>query len=89
MALMKRSPNRTANWSLAMDDLTYVAITVGYSYPSTLARKVVGYAIGRLIDARLAMAALKAALESRLPRPASFITRTANRNARPARTAIS
>ena len=54
-------------------DLTYVAITGGFAYVAIIldawSRKVVGYAIGRSIDARLAMAALKVALESRRPPP--------------------
>lgn len=54
-------------------DLTYVAITGGFAYVAIIldawSRKVVDYAIGRSIDARLAMAALKVALESRRPPP--------------------
>lgn len=54
-------------------DLTYVAITGGFAYVAIIldawSRKVVGYAIDRSIDARLAMAALKVALESRRPPP--------------------
>ncbi|BBE33310.1 hypothetical protein SmB9_09680 [Sphingosinicella microcystinivorans] len=54
-------------------NLTYVAITGGFAYVAIIldasSRKAVGYAIGRSIDARLAMAALKVALESRRPPP--------------------
>ena len=54
-------------------DLTYVAITGGFAYVAIIldawSRKVVGYAIGRSIDARLALAALKVALENRRPPP--------------------
>ena len=53
-------------------DLTYVAIIGGFAYVAIIldawSRRVVGYAIGRSIDARLALAALKA-IERRRPRP--------------------
>jgi putative transposase len=52
-------------------DLTYVAITGGFVYLAAIldawSRRVVGYAIGRSIDARLAAAALKAAIQARRP----------------------
>ena len=52
-------------------DITYVAIAVGFIYVAVIldawSRRVVGYAIGRSIDARLALAALKAAIRSRRP----------------------
>jgi putative transposase len=54
-------------------DITYVAIAVGFVYVAVIldawSRCVVGYAIGRSIDARLTIAALKAAIERRKPRP--------------------
>jgi putative transposase len=54
-------------------DLTYVAITGGFTYVAIIldawSRRVVGYAIGRSIDARLAIAALKTAVGSRRPSP--------------------
>ncbi len=54
-------------------DLTYVAITAGFVYLAAIldawSRKVVGYAISRSMDVRIAMAALKAALKSRYPSP--------------------
>jgi putative transposase len=54
-------------------DLTYVAIIGGFAYVAIILdawpRRVVGYAIGRSIDARLAVAALKIAIERRRPRP--------------------
>ena len=54
-------------------DLTYVAITKGFVYVAVIldawSRRVVGYALGRAIDARLTMAALQAAIESRRPPP--------------------
>ena len=54
-------------------DLTYVAIRDGFAYVAIIldawSRRVVGYAIGRSIDARLAIAALKTAVASRRPPP--------------------
>jgi putative transposase len=52
-------------------DITYIAITGGFVYLAAIldawSRRVVGYAISRSIDARLAVAALKAAIRSRTP----------------------
>jgi putative transposase len=52
-------------------DITYIAITVSFVYLAAIldawSRRVVGYAISRSIDARLALAALKAAIQSRNP----------------------
>ena len=52
-------------------DITYVTILVGFVYLAVIldawSRKVVGYALSRRIDARLAVAALKAAIEARGP----------------------
>ena len=52
-------------------DITYIAITTGFVYLAAIldawSRRVVGYAISRSIDTRLAMAALKAAVRSRGP----------------------
>ena len=57
-------------------DLTYVAIPGGFVYLAAIldawSRKVVGYAISRSMDARIAVAALKAAIRSRTP-PAGCI----------------
>lgn len=54
-------------------DLTYVAIVGGFVYVAIIldawSRRVVGYAIGRSIDARLALAALKIAIARRQPPP--------------------
>jgi putative transposase len=54
-------------------DLTYIAIICGFAYVAIIldawSRRVVGYAVGRSIDARLAVAALKVAIERRCPRP--------------------
>ena len=52
-------------------DITYVAIATGFVYLAAIldawSRRVVGYAISRSIDARLAVAALKAAISTRNP----------------------
>ncbi len=52
-------------------DLTYVAIPGGFVYLAAIldawSRKVAGYAISRSMDARIAVAALKAAIRSRNP----------------------
>jgi putative transposase len=58
---------------LWVSDITYVAITSGFVYVAVIldawSRRVVGYAIGRSIDVRLTLAALKAAIERRNPLP--------------------
>jgi len=52
-------------------DITYIAIATGFVYLAAIldawSRRVIGYAIGRSIDARLAVAALNAALQARQP----------------------
>ena len=52
-------------------DITYVAITTGFVYLAVIldawSRRVVGYAISRSIDVRVAAAALKAAINARDP----------------------
>src|SRR5260370_2916697 len=52
-------------------DITYVAITTGFVYLAAIldawSRRVVGYAIGRSIDARLAFAALKPPITAPTP----------------------
>ena len=52
-------------------DITYVAITNGFVYLAVIldawSRRVVGYAISRSIDARVVIAALKAAINARDP----------------------
>lgn len=54
-------------------DLTYVAISGSFAYVAIIleawSRRVIGYAIGRSIDARLALAALKVAITRRRPQP--------------------
>ena len=56
---------------LWLADLTYVAIPGGFVYLAAIldafSRKVVGYAISRSIDARIAVAALKSAIRGRQP----------------------
>ncbi|MGB3447302.1 MAG: IS3 family transposase [Xanthobacteraceae bacterium] len=63
-------------------DLTYVAISGSFAYVAIIldawSRRVVGYAIGRSIDARLALAAL----EDGAPDRDAFIIPTADRNTR-------
>jgi len=57
-------------------DITYITITTGFVYLAAVldawSRRVVGYAIGTRIDARLALAALRAAIHARQP-PAGCI----------------
>jgi len=52
-------------------DITYIAIAAGFVYLAAIldawSRRVVGYAISRSMDARLAVAALKAAIRARRP----------------------
>ena len=52
-------------------DLTYIAVAAGFVYLAVIldawSRRVVGYALGRNIDARLTVAALGAALQGRHP----------------------
>ena len=52
-------------------DITYIAIAAGFVYMAAIldawSRRVVGYAISRSIDARLAVAALKTAIRARQP----------------------
>jgi putative transposase len=52
-------------------DITYIAIATGFVYLAAVldawSRRVIGYAISRSIDARVAVAALKAALRTRQP----------------------
>jgi putative transposase len=52
-------------------DLTYIRVLGGFVYPAVIldawSRRVVGWALGRRIDAELALAALEAALANRKP----------------------
>jgi putative transposase len=63
-----RGPNQ-----LWVADITYIAIATSFVYLAAIldawSRRVVGYAIGRRIDARLTLAALKAAITCRAPPP--------------------
>ena len=73
----RSSPTWPRTWfptgpnQLWVADLTYVAIAGGFVYLAAIldawSRKVVGYAISRSMDARIAVAALKAAIKSREP----------------------
>jgi len=70
-------PNLATNMTLDgpnqlwVADITYVAITTSFVYLAVIldawSRRVVGYAVSRSIDARLAAAALKAAINARNP----------------------
>ncbi|WP_299845982.1 IS3 family transposase, partial [uncultured Jannaschia sp.] len=55
------------------NDITFAAITTGFVYVAIImdawSRRVVGYAIGRRIDARLAVAAFERAIALRRPLP--------------------
>jgi putative transposase len=57
-------------------DITYIAIARGFVYLAVIldawSRRVVGYALGRQIDTRLTLAALRAAIRARRP-PAGLI----------------
>jgi len=63
----------TGRDQLWVADLTYVAIPGGFAYVAVIldawSRRVIGDAIGRSIDARLTLVALKAAIASRQPPP--------------------
>jgi putative transposase len=52
-------------------DITYITIRTGFVYVAAIldawSRRAVGYAISRSMDARLAVAALKAAIQTRQP----------------------
>lgn len=54
-------------------DITYIAIARGFVYLAVIldawSRRVVGYALGRQIDTRLTLAALRAAISARHPPP--------------------
>jgi putative transposase len=54
-------------------DITYIAIATGFVYLAAIldawSRRVVGYAVGKRIDVRLALAALRTAVAARQPPP--------------------
>ena len=56
---------------LWVGDITYIRITAGFVYLAVIldawSRRVLGYALGRQIDTRLALATLRAAIETRQP----------------------
>jgi len=58
-------------------DITYIHIASGFVYLAVIldacSRKVVGYAISRRIDTQLTLAALKAAMACRNPKPGNCI----------------
>jgi len=61
---------------LWVGDITYIRIASGFVYLAVIldawSRRVIGYALGRQIDTRLALAALRVAIQTRRP-PPSFI----------------
>ena len=58
---------------LWVGDITYIRIASGFVYLAVIldawSRRVIGYALGQQIDTRLALAALRAAIEMRRPPP--------------------
>jgi len=66
-------------------DITYVAIATGFVYLAVIldawSRRVVGYALGRTIEARLTVAALEAAIAAR--RPAKGCVHHSDRGSQP------
>jgi putative transposase len=58
-------------------DITYIRLRSGFGYLAAIldacSRKIVGYAISKRIDTGLTLAALKAAVESRKPKPGTLI----------------
>lgn len=72
-------PNRardftpTAPDQLWVSDITYIAVARSFIYLAVIldawSRRVVGYALGRQIDTRLTLAALRAAITARHPSP--------------------
>ena len=67
-------------------DLTYISVSAGFVYLAAIldawSRKVVGYAISRSMEARIAVAALKAAIRGCNPPKGCCTTRIAGRNTR-------
>lgn len=63
----------TGTNQLWVADITYIAIGRGFVYLAVIldawSRRVVGYALGRQIDTRLTLAALRAAISARHPPP--------------------
>jgi putative transposase len=65
-------------------DITYIAIATGFVYLAAIldawSRRVVGYAIGKRVDARLALAALRTAIAARQPPPDTRAPSSSKRN---------
>ena len=74
-------------------DITYVAVSGRFIYVAIIldawSRLIVGYAIGRSIDARLTVAALKTAIDRRKPPPGCIHIPIAARNMPPRSTGSS
>ncbi len=72
-ANLAKNVNLSGPNQLWVADITYITIASGFVYLAAIldawSRRVVGYAIGRRIDARLTLAALKAAIAARKPPP--------------------
>jgi len=72
-ANLARNVKPTGPNQLWVADITYIAIASGFVYLAAIldawSRRVVGYAIGRRIDTRLTLSALKAATTTRKPPP--------------------
>jgi putative transposase len=70
---LARGIHPTGPNQLWVGDLTYIRIVAGFVYLAVIldawSRRVIGYALGRQIDTRLALAALRSAIEIRQPPP--------------------
>ena len=88
-----RQGSSMARTQLWVADITYIAIATGFVYLAAIldawSRRVIGYAISRSIDARVAVAALKSALRHGSRRKAAFTTPIAAHNTLPRSTATS
>ena len=63
----------TSRNQLWVADITYIAIATGFVYLAAIldawSRRVVGYAVGKRVDVRLTLAALRTAIAARQPPP--------------------
>lgn len=70
---LARGLTSTAANQLWVADVTYIGIGRSFVYLAVIldawSRRVVGYALGRQIDTRLTLAALRAAIKARHPPP--------------------